>query len=144
MLAVKMAGALEDVLKICRILLNAAGFGCFPMFSFDGSQGSLDSARNFVLEMLQRMQPLRERDLQRMGKRKNKDLSSGKDDNGADATRKRKAEALNEHGLDAWDVSFYGDLLKREELLLDDEKLKEFFPLEGTIERILEVGRNYR
>ena len=37
------------------------------------------------------------------------------------------------------DVSFYGDLLKREELHLDDEKLKEFFPLEGTIDRILEV-----
>ena len=38
-----------------------------------------------------------------------------------------------------WDVQFYGDLLKREELSLDDEKLKEFFPLEGTIDRILEV-----
>ena len=37
------------------------------------------------------------------------------------------------------DVSFYADLLKREELHLDDEKLKEFFPLEGTIDRILEA-----
>jgi hypothetical protein len=31
------------------------------------------------------------------------------------------------------------DLLKREKLNLDDEKVKEFFPLEGTIERLLGV-----
>eukprot|EP00434_Breviolum_minutum_P034880 symbB.v1.2.030877.t1/scaffold3524.1/size54796/2 len=131
---------LEELLTKRHAAAVTLGFSCHAerMLAVKMA-GSLDSARNFVLEMLQRMQPLRERDLQRMGKRKNKDLSSGKDDNGADATRKRKAEALNEHGLDAWDVSFYGDLLKREELLLDDEKLKEFFPLEGTIERILEV-----
>lgn len=87
--------------------------------------------------MLQRMEPLRDDDLQRLGQRKRVDC------------RKRKAEAVEDpgnganglgHGLDAWDVSFYGDLLKQEELHLDDEKLKEFFPLEGTIDRILEAS----
>ena len=53
------------------------------------------------------------------------------------SVKKRKADEACE--LDLWDVAFYSDLLKREDLLLDDEKLKEFFPLEGTIERILEV-----
>eukprot|EP00438_Fugacium_kawagutii_P034442 Skav203485 [mRNA] locus=scaffold3956:14383:19514:+ [translate_table: standard] len=99
--------------------------------------GSLDSARSFVLDMLQRMEPLRDSDLQRLGERKRVDC------------RKRKAEAVEVHhgngangghGLDAWDVSFYADLLKQEELHLDDEKLKEFFPLEGTIDRILEAA----
>ena len=50
--------------------------------------------------------------------------------------KKRKADECE---LDLWDVAFYSDLLKREDLLLDDEKLKEFFPLEGTIQRILEA-----
>ena len=42
-------------------------------------------------------------------------------------------------GLNAWDISYYLDLVQREELHLDDAKVKEFFPLEGTIQRILEV-----
>lgn len=101
--------------------------------------GSLDSARSFVLDMLQRMQPLRDKDLQRLSARKHR-LEEAEAKDG----RKRKAEVLGNgghggHGLNAWDVSFYADLLKREELHLDDEKLKEFFPLEGTIDRILEV-----
>lgn len=134
--------------------------------------------------MLQRMQPLRDKDLQRLSARKHR-LEEAEAKDG----RKRKAEVSGNgghggHGLNAWDagaklvglgfgvfffldptsvgglnsismfschqsftstvastkdVSFYADLLKREELHLDDEKLKEFFPLEGTIDRILEV-----
>lgn len=65
----------------------------------------------------------------------------------SDQGRKRKLSACKEGTeeaedsceLQAWDVPFYSDLLKREELSFDDEKVKEFFPLEGTIERLLAI-----
>ena len=64
--------------------------------------GSLDSARGFVLDMLQRMQPLRDKDLQRLGMRKRRSLEEASDGG------KRKAEVLGNgdhgHGLNAWDA----------------------------------------
>ncbi|CAJ1459901.1 unnamed protein product, partial [Effrenium voratum] len=84
------------------------------------------AVESFCREMLQRMRAARDQDLRRLAQRKQKDSEPG---------QKRKAEGE----LHAWDVSYYSDLLKREELSLDDEKLKEFFPLEGTIQRMLQV-----
>ena len=81
----------------------------FPSISHKGSKthpGSLDSARSFVLDMLmlQRMQPLRDKDLRRLAARKRRALEGPE----ADGGRKRKAEVLgngqDDHGLNAWDA----------------------------------------
>eukprot|EP00457_Paulinella_chromatophora_P001091 gb/GEZN01001093.1/.p1 GENE.gb/GEZN01001093.1/~~gb/GEZN01001093.1/.p1 ORF type:complete len:767 (-),score=118.48 gb/GEZN01001093.1/:742-3042(-) len=82
--------------------------------------GSLSCATAFCEKMLTRLQAMRDEDLRSLRIRKQQDT-------------KQSADVF------LWDVSYYSDLLKREQLQLDDEKLKEFFPLEGTISRILSV-----
>jgi thimet oligopeptidase len=86
-----------------------------------------DTARAFCNEMLDRVAPLRDQELKRLSERKQ--VHEG-----------RKRKAGEEDGeLNAWDTAFYSDLLKREELTLDDEKLKEFFPLVATIDKLLDI-----
>ena len=52
-------------------------------------------------------------------------------------TGKRKRDETTV--IEPWDVAYFSDLLKREELAFDDEKVKEFFPLETTIDGLLET-----
>lgn len=116
--------------------------------------GSAAKARLFCEDMLRRVSPLRDADLQRLSERRRADVGGpgvepegppqkcSKSACGGSATDRRDV-------LQAWDTAFYTDLLKREEMSLDDEKLKEFFPLEGTIDRLLDiyatmVGLNFR
>lgn len=94
--------------------------------------GSLETARSFCLEMLARIAVLRDAELQKLSARK-------RSDNGRKRKQLESTEQEGEEMLKVWDVQFYGDMLKREDLDLDDEKLKEFFPLEGTIEAMLSV-----
>eukprot|EP00927_Polykrikos_kofoidii_P008136 TRINITY_DN13375_c0_g1_i1.p1 TRINITY_DN13375_c0_g1~~TRINITY_DN13375_c0_g1_i1.p1 ORF type:complete len:762 (-),score=126.38 TRINITY_DN13375_c0_g1_i1:107-2311(-) len=101
--------------------------------------GSVKRAEEFCVKMLERLAPLRDIELSKL--RDRKVLHKG---------RKRKLQADGEGAGDtdcpeestcafeSWDVQYYSDLLKREELSIDDEKLKEYFPLESTIERMLD------
>ncbi|NPA42645.1 MAG: M3 family metallopeptidase [Chlorobi bacterium] len=43
--------------------------------------------------------------------------------------------------LQAWDVAYYSEKLKRAELDLDDEKLKPYFPLDRVLDGMFEVAR---
>ncbi len=43
--------------------------------------------------------------------------------------------------LQAWDVAYYSEKLKKQKLELDEEKLKPYFPLEQTVEGLFEVAR---
>eukprot|EP00928_Gymnodinium_smaydae_P005183 TRINITY_DN11784_c0_g4_i1.p1 TRINITY_DN11784_c0_g4~~TRINITY_DN11784_c0_g4_i1.p1 ORF type:complete len:549 (+),score=84.93 TRINITY_DN11784_c0_g4_i1:55-1647(+) len=54
------------------------------------------------------------------------------------SSKRRRVDDPSEN-FSVWDQAFYTDLIKREELSLDDETLKEFFPLEATIERLLRI-----
>merc|ERR1740121_3508328 len=100
--------------------------------------GSAKEAEKFCEDMFARILPLRDAEFEKMLSRKK-----------ADESRKRSHEAMDETHpgsaceLAPWDISFYNDLLKREELVLDDEGIKEFFPLVGTIERILAVYSDF-
>ncbi|CAE8645529.1 unnamed protein product [Polarella glacialis] len=110
--------------------------------------GSAERVQDFCDEMLERVRPLRDAELEKLTCRKKSYLAAAGD---SPPSRKRKlpsgesTEDSNDKGeedpeeLKVWDVAFYCDLLKREEPSLDDEKLKEFFPLEGTIQRLLSV-----
>lgn len=80
---------------------------------------SASRAKDFCQEMFEKVRPLRDAEMTRLAG--------------------RKAASGEPGGLHAWDLSFYEDMLKREELDLDDEHLKQFFPLESTIDQMLEV-----
>lgn len=72
--------------------------------------GSTQAATDFVEEMLQRVAGLRVTEMKRLQARKKAyQRSSGGEEND------------EVHG---WDVAFFSDMLKREELHLDDEKVK--------------------
>mmetsp|Transcript_33650 Transcript_33650/g.96637 ORF Transcript_33650/g.96637 Transcript_33650/m.96637 type:complete len:701 (-) Transcript_33650:163-2265(-) len=92
--------------------------------------GAVKTARGFCEDMLGRLAQLQDAELGRLTARKRIDLEQPQ-------KRRRTEESSPE--LKSWDLAFYTDLLKREELSLDDEQLKEFFPLEGTIERLLAI-----
>lgn len=127
---------LEELIAARHTAAVKLGFSCHAERMLASKMaGNLKTAKGFVEEMLQRLRPLRDRDLKRLGQRKQADVADGN----SNGDRKRKSQVLEEHPVDLWDLSYYSDLLKREELLLDDEKVKEFFPLEGTIQRILDV-----
>eukprot|EP00929_Paragymnodinium_shiwhaense_P088903 TRINITY_DN49209_c0_g1_i1.p1 TRINITY_DN49209_c0_g1~~TRINITY_DN49209_c0_g1_i1.p1 ORF type:complete len:708 (-),score=168.42 TRINITY_DN49209_c0_g1_i1:271-2394(-) len=100
-----------------------------------------EKAEAFCLEMLGKLEPLRKSDMDRLLARKMKDAGS----------RKRKEPGASPAGLSSdsddivqpWDVMFFSDLLKQEELHFDDEKVKEFFPLVPTIEKMLAVYADF-
>ena len=41
--------------------------------------------------------------------------------------------------LESWDIAYYTEMLRREKFGVDQERVKEFFPLDQTIDRILEL-----
>ena len=107
MLAQKMAT------RFCELLVMFGHFwiflaflkGLYPfvfIFIFAGflsksKAKNLKSAKNFCEEMLQRLQPQRDKDLQRLSEKKKSHL-----ENAAEGGRKRKAEVLEGHSLDPW------------------------------------------
>ena len=71
--------------------------------------GSTQTAKEFVEEMLERVSGLRASELQRLQARKN---------------AYNEANGVKQEPVHAWDVTFLSDMLKREQLHLDDEKVK--------------------
>jgi len=131
---------LEELLTLRQAAAVCLGFSCHAdrMISTKMA-GKPATAREFCEDVLKRLQPLRDAELVKLSKRKQSHQQLSHDTSN---DKKRKSDALEgceQHGVNAWDVSYYADLLKREELQLDDEKVKEFFPLEGTVRRCLEV-----
>ena len=54
---------------------------------------------------------------------------------------KREHTGDPEAALQAWDVSFYGDMLKREKYAVDSQKVREYFPIERVIDGIFELSQ---
>lgn len=103
--------------------------------------GSAQDATDFCVDMLARLSPLRDAELDKLRARKAAEGSKRRkreEDRPADGAQQGDDEN-SQVDLKRWDVAFYDDILMREELSLDDEKLKEFFPLEGTIDRMLDI-----
>eukprot|EP00808_Paulinella_micropora_P022445 g75124.t1 len=100
---------------------------------------SADVAKKFVEKMLSRLAPYRDRDTARLLSRK-KQWQQEEEDNKKDKQEEEDNQKdISATVLNQWDVKYFSELLKREQLELDDEQIKEFFPLKGTITRILEV-----
>lgn len=94
--------------------------------------GSVERARSFCSDMLARLRTLRDAEMDTLARQKAVELGSSS--HGEEESRVK---------VEAWDISYLSDILKREELQLDDEQTKEFFPLEGTINRILAVYSDF-
>ena len=71
--------------------------------------GSTQTAKKFVEEMLQRVSGLRASEMQQLQARKN---------------AYNETNGVKQEQVHAWDVAFLSDMLKREQLHLDDEKVK--------------------
>lgn len=136
---------LEEILSLRQKAAERLGFRCHAeRVTSQKMAGTADAVRQFCEDMQRRLRPLRDAELLKLSSRKQR-----QDADPEASSRKRRldeaepcqteADSPVVHCLDAWDVSYYTDLLQREELHLDDAKVKEFFPLEGTIQRILEV-----
>ena len=87
-----------------------------------------ERAKGFCEDLAARVAPLRDAEMGRLLARKAAEDAE---------TGKRKRDEITV--IEPWDVAYFLDLLKREELAFDDEKVKEFFPLETTIDGLLET-----
>merc|ERR1712061_580661 len=102
---------------------------------------SAGKAEKFCSELFERIVPLRDQELGRLRARKDANERKRKH---AECAAGGAGELADVSGLEkidfnAWDKDFYSDLLKREELCFDDEKVKNFFPLVSTIQNVLGV-----
>lgn len=151
---------LEELLTVRHKAAVLLGFECHAGRMLSAKMaGSLDNAREFCISMLKRLAPLRDAELLRLQARKQKDGDTnlgndlGQDQKLESASKRRKA--VGEEGkaegdeddavidsdyfgpLQSWDVAFYGNKLKQEELHIDEDVIKQFFPLDGTVDRML-------
>jgi len=102
---------------------------------------SAQDATDFCIDMLARLSPLRDAELDKLRARKAAEGSNRRkrgEDRPVSSAQQGDAPDMRVD-IKRWDVAFYDDVLMREEMSLDDEKLKEFFPLEGTIDRMLDI-----
>ena len=53
----------------------------------------------------------------------------------------RELEALAGHKVEAWDLMYYAEKLKREKFQISDEVLKSYFPVEKVLEGIFQIAQ---
>ncbi len=123
------APLLDDLIATRHAAAVALGFGSHAerMLALKMAK-TAERAKGFCEDLAERVAPLRDAEMGRLLARKAaEDAETGK--------RKRDETTV----IEPWDVAYFSDLLKREELAFDDEKVKEFFPLETTIDGLLET-----
>jgi metallopeptidase MepB len=79
----------------------------------------------FLDDLCSRLKPRGEKEIEALKEVKNKDL---------------QARGLQpEESLDLWDLSFYKQLLAKQQSGVDDQKISEYFTLEPTLDQIFEI-----
>ena len=78
--------------------------------------GTPETALQFCQHMLNKLAPVRKVELAKLAARK------------AQLSRKRKQDVAEGAVVHQWDISYLSDLLKQEQLALDDEKVPAHWP----------------
>ena len=105
---------LDELLALRHQAARCLGYACHADRMLASKMaGSTQAATQFVHDMLQRMAGLRDTEMKRLQARKEAYCKTSDDGNDGDGEE-----------LHAWDVAFFSDMLKREELDFDDEKVK--------------------
>ena len=105
---------LDELLALRHQAARCLGYACHADRMLASKMaGSSQAATQFVHDMLQRMAGLRETEMKRLQARKEAYCKTNDDGDDGDGEE-----------LHAWDIAFFSDMLKREELDFDDEKVK--------------------
>eukprot|EP00940_MAST-03C_sp_MAST-3C-sp2_P000303 g303.t1 len=126
---------LKDILKLRADAAAIAGFDSHAEFMLrEKMAGDCNTAISFCQSMVRRADSKLAEELERLRSLKSKLSSSSSDDD--DDDRKSETAAAVVQG---WDLLYLREIVRKNDFDVDTEKLKEFFPLQQSIDRILAI-----
>ncbi|KAJ1551214.1 hypothetical protein HK096_002438, partial [Nowakowskiella sp. JEL0078] len=93
--------------------------------------GSVDTVIKFLNRILDKMKPVLESDMKVLKELKQKELEISE--------ISRTGDPKEDKVINLWDVSYYEDVLRMEKYAIDEEAVKEFFPIDTLTKNILET-----
>ena len=108
---------MDDILALRHELATLAGFASYAQYSLATKMArTVDEVLEFLEQLATRGRPVAERELEEL-------------------------TGFAGHALEAWDVSYYSERLKRERLSASEEALRPYFPLPRVLEGLFAVAQ---